>query len=212
MLKTPSNLFVMALAITIAVMPNVALSDDDGKKIPISPPVQRSEPDTRFINYGLPAGTTFHVLLQTPISTAINQPEDPVEAITDANLYLAEELLIPKNTRFIGKISRLEPPIAGRDAILAVSFHQIILENGERLPIESHVRTDRADRIWGGKATQGTKPYLSTQRVAGIGEYNKIVYGGPRAMGKHIDIPPGEHWTIILDQPLNIIKGREEAF
>lgn len=185
---------------------------DKGKHIPISPPVTRSEPDSRFVNYHLPAGTAFHVLSQTPVSTAINQPDDPIEAITDANLYLGEELLIPKNTRFIGKISRLDPPIAGRDAILAVSFHQVRLDNGENLPIVSHVRTDRPDRTWGGKVTQGTKPYLSTQRVAGIGEYNKIVYGGPRAMGKHIDIPPGEHWTIILDQPLNIIKGQEDAF
>ena len=42
----------------------------------------------------------------------------------------------------------------------------------------------------------------ATQRVWGIGEYNRIVYGGPRAMGSHVKFLPGEHWTIILDQPL----------
>jgi hypothetical protein len=45
--------------------------------------------------------------------------------------------------------------------------------------------------------------------VAGIGEYNRIVFGGPRAMGQHIEFLPGEHWTIILDQPLTLVLPRE---
>lgn len=185
---------------------------EDTSKIPISPPVQRSEPDPRFINYTLPAGTAFHVLLQTPLSTEINQLDDPVEVISNQHIYLYEELMFPKNTRFIGKVSQLEPPIQGKEAILAVTFQEIILHNGEKLPIQAHVRTPRKDHTWGGQLTQGTKPYLSTQRVAGIGEYNKVVFGGPRAMGTHITIPPGEHWTIILDQPLSIIKAKADQF
>lgn len=184
----------------------------DTSLIPISPPVQRSEPDPRFINYTLPAGTAFHVLLQSPLSTEINQLDDPVEVISNQHLYLYEELMFPKNTRFIGKVSQLEPPIQGKDGILAVTFQEIILHNGEKLPIQAHVRTDRKDHTWGGRLTQGTKPYLSTQRVAGIGEYNKVVFGGPRAMGAHITIPPGEHWTIILDQPLSITKAKADLY
>lgn len=187
-------------------------SAGDTSQIPISPPVQRSEPDKRFINYTLPAGTAFHVLLQTPLSTEINQLDDPVEVISNQHIYLYEELMFPKNTRFLGKIIQLEPPIQGREAILAIAFQEIILDNGEKLPIQAHVRTDRKDHTWGGKLTSGTKPYLSTQRVAGIGEYNKVVFGGPRAMGTHITIPPGEHWTIILDQPLSITKAKADLF
>lgn len=209
----PNSLMYYRIAIALFALaigsPTFAV---DTSLIPISPPVERSEPDSRFINYSFPAKTAFHVLLQTPISTEINQPDDPVEAIANQTLYLYEELIIPKNTRFIGRISRLEAPFEGKDAVLSVVFHQIILENGEKLPIVAHVRTDRPDHTWGGRLTKGTKPYLSTQRVAGIGEYNKIVFGGPRAIGEHITIPPGEHWTIILDQPLNILKPRPDQF
>lgn len=178
----------------------------------VSPPVERTEPDSRFINFRLPPGSAFHVLLQTPINTEVSQLDDPVEAITDQDLFLYEELMLPKNTRFVGKISRLEAPFEGRDGILGINFHQVILTNGEKMPIAAHVRTTRPDHLWGGGSTQGTKPYLSTQRVWGIGEYNKIVYGGPRAMGKHIILPPGEHWTIVLDSTLNIVKSREEEY
>ena len=42
----------------------------------------------------------------------------------------------------------------------------------------------------------------------GIGEYNRTVYGGPRAMGHDLEFLPGEHWTIILEQPLTLVLPR----
>src|SRR5690606_1032549 len=92
----------------------------------VTPPVERTEPDSRFINFRLPPGSAFHVLLQTPINTEVSQLDDPVEAITDQYLFLYEELMLPKNTRFVGKISRLEIPVEGRDGILGINFRQVI--------------------------------------------------------------------------------------
>jgi hypothetical protein len=177
--------------------------------VPISPPVERSEPDEDFIQYTLPRGTAFQVLLQTPIDTSISQINDPVEVIMVHNLYLLQEMILPKSTRFNGSITRLEPPIQGMNAILQVNFSEIILNNGEKMPISAHVRTERPDHTWGGQVTSGTKPVLSTQRVWEIGEYNRIVFAGPRAMGEHVKFPPGEHWTLILDEPLTILNARE---
>lgn len=153
--------FQMALSVFLVGLSLPAFGMDTSL-IKISPPVKRSEPDPRFINYALAPGTAFHVLIQTPISTEVSQAEDPVEAIATQKLYLYEELIIPKNTRFMGKIIRLEAPFEGKDAVLSVIFNEIILENGEKLPIVAHVRTDRADHTWGGQLTQGTKAMLST--------------------------------------------------
>jgi hypothetical protein len=132
-----------------------------------------------------------------------------VEVIMDHNLYYGEELILAKNTRFNGLITQLDAPVQGMNAILRVNFNEILMDNGEKLPISAHVRTERPDHTWGGGVTQGTKPVLSTQRVWEIGEYNRIVFAGPRAMGEHIKIPPGEHWTLILDQPLTIVKPKD---
>jgi hypothetical protein len=177
---------------------------------PHSAPTTRSEPDPRFIQYALPAGSAFQILLQTPLSTAINQVQDPVEGVMDHNLYLNEELILNKNTRFNGYIAQLEPPIPGRTGILQVIFNEIVTEDGEKLPIVAHVRTERTDHKWGGELTPGTKPMLSTQRVYELGEYNRVVYGGPRAVGKDIVILPGEHWILILEQPLVLLKPKTE--
>lgn len=169
----------------------------------VSPPVL-IENVTGFedqARYTLPAGTALQILLQTPVDTAINQPGDPVEGLMAHNLYLHEHIILPKNIRFNGIISRLEAPFQGRDAVLAIRFTEIILD-GRKVPIEAHVRTNNPEHTWGGNLTPGTKPMRSIQRVWGIGEYNRIVYGGPRAMGSHVRFSPGEHWTIILEQPL----------
>ncbi len=207
MRKPVRHLLAACLSIGLSL---VWLVPNGSAVLPISPPVEREEPDPRFIQYRLGPGTAFQVLLQTPISTEINQVDDPVEVISDQNIYLYEELMVPRNTRFVGRVCQLEAPLIGREAILAFTFHEVILPNGDKLPIQAHVRTDRQDHTWGGRLTRGTKPMLSTQRVWGIGEYNKTVYGGPRAMGEHITIPPGEHLTIILDKPLIILKAQEE--
>lgn len=205
--RLPSPLF---LALVILATGLLALPVWAYKGPPPPPKAQRSIPDPRFIQYTLPPGSAFQVLLQTPLDTGTNQLNDPVEVIMDHDLYLGEEMVLHKNTRFKGYIAQLEPPLTGRNAILHVVFNEIDTDNGDRLPVTAHVRTERKDHKWGGEVTKGTIPMLSKQFVYDIGEYNRTVYGGPRAMGDQIVIKPGEHWTLILDQPLSLLKPREE--
>lgn len=187
--------------------------------VKLPPPSRKSVPadcrplDARFAECTLPPGSALLVILQTPLDTSINEPQDPVDAITDHNLYLQTPylkngLLLSRNAHLKGSIRVLEKPIEGRDAILGVHFHEIILDNGEKLPIDAHVRTDRHNGLWGGGLTQGTRPVLSTQHVWGIGDYKRTVFAGPRAMGEDIRIPPGEHWILILDEALVLVKER----
>lgn len=192
---------LLAALLALAVLPAQA----ELPKPAISPPVIQAPADADFTRYTLQRGTALQILLQTPVDTAINQVGDPVEGIMFRNLYLGNRLILSKNTRFKGVITRLEPPLQGRNAILAIRFTDILMDNGETLPLSSHVRTEHREHIWGGQVTRGTKPMKSVQRVWGIGEYNRIVYGGPREMGSHIAFQPGEHWTLILDAPLTLV-------
>lgn len=172
------------------------------------PPVDQAAVGEKnaFLRYTLPAGTPLHVLLQSPLSTKANQVSDPVDALMAQTLYMGETVMIPENTFFRGKIVNLEPPVEGRNAVLEVRFHTIYLPDGERLPIEAYVKTERADHAWGGELTPGTEPKRVTHRVWGIGGYNQIILAGPRAMGQHIGILPGERWTLILEKPLVLLR------
>jgi hypothetical protein len=174
-----------------------------------TPPASIEDQQEGFTIYRLNPGTPLFVLLQTPVDTAINQPDDPIEAAVAQDLYLGAKRIISRNARLRGIISRLEKPIQGRNAILAFRFNEITLGNGDVLPIQAHVKTERPDYTWGGELTEGTKPMKVTHRVEGIGFYNKIVYGGPRAMGAHLRYLPGERLTIILEQPLAIVLPKD---
>lgn len=208
--KMPAKPRILPISLMSAVMLAMALSSMTANSIPppVSPPTIQETPDPRFMRYTLQAGTALQVIIQSKLDTAVNQPGDPVEAVMSHNLYLGSELLLAKETRFLGVVSRLEPPLEGRHAILAVKFTDILLENGEKLPIAAHVRTEHPEHIWGGQMTPGTKPTLATQRVWGIGEYNRIVFRGPRAMGSQIQIMPGDRWMVILDQPMTLVHHR----
>jgi hypothetical protein len=175
----------------------------------VSPTVDCEDLDERFARCTLKPGTAIRVLLQTPLSTSHNRVGDPVEVIVTHSIYRLEQKLLSQSARIFGTVTRLEPAVEGRDGILDVRFTSLLPVNGEeRLPLKAHVRTERPDHSWGGAVSPGSKPFLSVQKVLGIGEYNRIVYGGPRRMGKQIDIQPGEFWTLILDSPLTIIRGR----
>lgn len=176
----------------------------------ISPPVTRQALEYDLVRYVLPQGLALQVVIQTPVGTSLSQLNDPVESIIVHDLYLNEERLIHKNTHLYGSITQLEKPIVGRDGILKINFTDLVLENGEHLPIRAHIRTGRTDQTWGGGITLGTKPVLSTQRVWGIGEYNRIVMAGPRRMGQDVTVDAGEHWTVILDKPVELVKPAKD--
>lgn len=171
-----------------------------------APPVLEDHDDPKVHRFTLPAKTPLQILLQTPLNTAHNQPGDPVEAVISQAMYLGAETLISKNTRFSGSITRLEQPSQGRNGLLQIRFQELIQENGERLPMSSHMRTEHPEHIWGGQITPGTKPVVVTQHVFGIGDYNRVMMRGPRAMGQHVQLLPGERMTLILEQPLTLSK------
>lgn len=196
---------IMAFVLLGFLMAPVVWAEGDA----VSPPVERVLLPGGFVRYSLSPGMVLQMVLQTPISTGVNHTDDPVEGIMAQNVYLGEEKILSRNTRFKGYIVLLEPAIQGRNGRLAVRFNQMVLPSGETVPLDAYVRTNRADHSWGGEVTRGTRPLLSTQRVWGIGEYNRIVYGGPRAMGAQIEMKAGEYWRIILEQPVTVVKTRD---
>jgi hypothetical protein len=154
--------------------------------------------------YTLPVQSPLHVMLKSPINTALNHVNDPVEAIVLNDIYLYDQLILSKNTQIKGVISLLEPPIEGRNAVLAVRFTQMTMSDGQVLPMSAYVLTPQSNHVWGGELTPGTQEKVVTFHVLGIGDYNKLVARGKRAMGSDLSFSPGEPFTIILDQPLQL--------
>lgn len=150
----------------------------------------------------LPSGSALHVVLQTPISTALNHPGDPVEAAVSQALFMGSTEVLSRHARLLGRITALEQPVQGKNALLGIRFERLTLEDGQQIPLSAHVRTDRPEHVWGGELTPGTKPRAIPYHVWGIGAYNRIVLEGPRQMGAHCQFLPGERMTVILEAPV----------
>jgi len=183
----------------LGLYPTVAALD------PRTPPATQQALTDYFETYTLNPGTPMFVLLQTPLSTAINTVGDTVEVALSQDMYLGQHKILSKNTRLVGQVSLAERAMEGRNALLALRFTEMRLPNGERLPIQAHIKTDRPNHVFGGELTPGTKPMRVTHRIEGIGPYNQVVFGGPRAMGAEVVFAPGERWTLILEQPVSLV-------
>lgn len=180
-----------------------------GAENPPMPWVRVDERSSEFRSYTLPAGTPLAIVLQTPLSTAINRVNDEVEAAVTQDFYLGPHKMLSKHARLTGSVSICELPIQGRNGVLGVRFHELSLKNGERLPIQAYVKTNHPQHIWGGELTPGTEYKRVSHRVMGIGVYNQAVLAGPRQMGAHIELPPGERLTVILQQPVTIVVPQD---
>lgn len=155
-------------------------------------------------NTTLVPGMALPAILQTPVNTALNHVHDPVEAAIPHDIYIGSHLILSKDARLKGEITTLDLPIQGKNAVLGIQFLTAVLPDGTQIPMQAYVKTDHPNHLWGGEYTPGTKPYVVTHHVMMIGDYNQAHLGGPRAMGQHIQFLPGEFWTIILEQPLQL--------
>ncbi len=198
-------LLISALSLSVFTSSGISRAEQT-----ISPPAKRVLYGNGYVGYTLGVGTAIQVLLQSPVDTSINQLGDPVEAIMTHNIYVGEEKVLPQSTRFMGVISRLEPAKPGSNGILRIHFDQVKLADGDRLTMSAYVHTDDADHGWGGEVTSGSKAVASVQEISQLGEYNRTVFAGPRQVGNEIQLNPGDHWTLILEQPLTVMRPKED--
>ena len=167
--------------------------------------VVEDESRPKLALHQVPVGMVLHALLETPVNTDTQVVGQPIEASLSQPIYVGRQEILGIQTRLRGVISRSEPPLAGRNAILSLQFTDVILDDGTQLPMKAHVKTNRPDHTWGGELTPGTIPERVTMRVTGIGQYNKTIMRGPRLMGAPIAFPPGERLTLILDEPISVV-------
>jgi hypothetical protein len=203
-----SNAFILiALLLLLGLFFN-------GSTVQAVPKTKQAKPalvevlDEDFVAVTFQVGTYFLSVAENPVRTDLNRVGDRVEARLSSNVFVENYKVLTPETRFYGYISQLEKPLEGRDAILAIRMDALDLPNGERQRVSTHLDTNSDDHAWGGGLRPGTKPVKVLNKVQYIGDYNRIIYMGPRQMGRHYEVKPGEQWRVVLEQPLQVIVPR----
>jgi hypothetical protein len=194
---------------TSVLRPNFAAGDDDKKdKRKAAPPAVREELHEHLERYTLAPGTTFVTTLETPVHSAYNQVNDVIEMRIIHDVWVGNRVVIDKGSRFIGHVAKLEAPIQGRDAELTLTVHALETLDGELSLMEGtpYMALDDAGKM-GGEVTQPYAGRLVRYEVWGIGMYNRVMPAGPRAMGLHTQLRPGQLVRIRLDEPLTLVRS-----
>ena len=117
---------------------------------------------------------------------------------------------MPKGTRIHAHIQDVISPIQGRDAILKIKAHALETLDGDLFPIEGTLYTSMEDAgVQGGGVTQPMNGRLVRYEIMGIGMINRVMPEGPRAMGQHQKMKPGQLVRLRLDTPVKVFHSFE---
>jgi hypothetical protein len=203
-------LFILGVAMGVTLFMNASFAKDDKDKRKAAKPATQEALHDHLNRYTLAAGTTFVTTLETPLSSESNQVNDTLEMRLIHDVWVGNEVVIDKGSRFIGHVEKLVPPFQGRDALMRLQVHALETLEGEVTVMEGtpFSNIDDAGKM-GGDATQPYAGRLIRYDVWGIGMYNRVMPAGPRAMGLHTYLRPGQLMRVRLDAPLTLVRSTD---
>ena len=157
----------------------------------------------------IPAGSLFEALFMYQISSEYNNVGDGVELIMPSALKYGDLTLIEKDTKFVGKIIKLQRAIIGQNGYVQILFDEIVFPDGKSGKILAHVWTKENTGIIGGDLTQHTKYKKMPHYIQGIGGVAQLIPVGPRVMGTETYILSGAQFRLVLDEDLSLVLPKE---
>ena len=78
------------------------------------------------------ADTSAKVVLQSRLSSKLSEPGDPIRAVLDEPLYVNNQLVLPRGTEFIGRVTQVTPARRGqKQGSIAIAFERVSLSWGD---------------------------------------------------------------------------------
>lgn len=202
------TVFLLVFCLLLNSLTTQAGEDKDKRKS--APPAEVLLVSDEVSQITLARGTTFVASMEASISTAYNQPNDTFSLRIIHDVWVENRKIMPKGTRIHAHIQDVIPPIQGRDAILKIKAHALETLDGELLPIEGTLYTSMEDAgVQGGGVTQPMNGRLVRYEIMGIGMINRVMPEGPRAMGQHQKMKPGQLVRLRLDTPVKVFHSFE---
>jgi len=76
--------------------------------------------------------TRTRIVLQSQLSSKVNEPGDPISAVLDEPVYVNGELLLPRGTEFHGRVTQATPAGRGqKNGQISIIFEQIRMPWGD---------------------------------------------------------------------------------
>lgn len=154
----------------------------------------------------IPKGSVFRGFMGQTVSSEFNNNGDRVKILIPSDFTYENEVLIPKNTLFIGEVLNIEKAQQGRNGLFSVDIVGIVFPDGRSFPIKGYVSSAKNNKVFGGEFSRRSGHKNTLHRSACFGRKGtlQLLQNGPRVMGKETLINMGDFVTIIIDEAINI--------
>ena len=142
------------------------------------------------------AETKAKVILQSRLSSKLSEPGDPIRAVLDEPIYVDGQLVLPRGTEFVGRVTQVTPAKRGqKQGSIAIAFERIALSWGEE-PVSivvtavddwdknEKLNADSEGKVKGGHRGDATARNVERGgAIGGAGAGVVILSGGPYGAG-----------------------------
>lgn len=138
--------------------------------------------------------TKARLVLQSHLSSKLNEPGDPVFATLDEPVYVNGEMLLPRGTEFHGRVTETKPAGKGqKNGRIGIVFEQIRMPWGEvPAPVaitaiddwssDQKMKANEEGKVDGSRSGSRTAENVETGAVIGsAGALATVLLGGPGA-------------------------------
>jgi hypothetical protein len=140
--------------------------------------------------------TKAKIILQSTLSSKLSEPGDPIRAVLDEPVYVNSQLVLPRGTEFIGRVTEVKAAGRGmKNARMGIIFDRIAMPWGEE-PIainfssiddwdkNEKIKANDEGEVKGGKKGKDTaENVMIGGSIGGAGAGVLILSGGSRAAG-----------------------------
>jgi hypothetical protein len=136
------------------------------------------------------------IILQSRLSSKLSEPGDPVRAVLDEPIYVESQMVLPRGTEFIGRVTQVTPAKRGqKQGSIAIAFERIGLSWGEE-PVSvivtsvddwdknEKLNADSEGKVKGGHSGERTaENVMRGGAIGGAGAGVVILSGGSGGVG-----------------------------
>ena len=140
--------------------------------------------------------TRARLVLQTQISSKLNEPGDPISAVLDDPIYVGRELVLPRGTEFYGRVTQAKPAGRGqKNGEIGIIFEQVRMPWGD-LPVsvaitaiddwthDEKMKANEEGKVSGNRSGERTAKNVERgATIGGAGALATILMGGGGAAG-----------------------------
>lgn len=154
----------------------------------------------------IPKGSIFRGFLGQTVSSEFNNNGDIIKILIPSDFTYDNQIIIPKNTLFLGQVHNLEKAQQGRDGFFSIKIIGITFPDNREYTLNGYVAGTKNSRVFGGEFSKrsGHKTTLHRSypfRTKGV---LYLQQNGPRVMGKETILKMGEFVTIVIEEETNI--------